>query len=990
VQTIGPDELAVRGATIDELLSDRYVTARTGIDTGRSHDRMRAWAVACAADDQAGFVRRLARDGWSLDEGTARLADARPTSRPEWVEDASWVEAALTKTSAVRRGERSGLPFEEAFRALVDEADRRLESATAAADRLAAGTRVSLRRNLLRDLCTLCAPSLYERFEPMRDYRRFIDELRTCLFTELFTTKPVLLRLMTTLTRQWLDASHEFLTRLGTDFPDATVSLLEAGLSDRHNGGRQAMLVGFDTGVAMVYKPRDPRPDVAWYTLIERLNRSAPIRLRTARVIPCSGYGWSEHIAHTGCSDARQLELYFRRAGAWLALFHCFTAGDMHQENIIAAADHPVPVDLETLLQGGVGVAPDDDDAVGAARVVVADSVLATGLLPSYGSAPGSRSRLLGGLAPGHVVTKTVEWRSVNTDAMHPVPGQSRARQRNLPHIDGAYAGPDAYVEHFIGGYTTYATYLSKLRGDELFDGFAGLPTRRVLRPTQFYSMLLQRIRDDRTMDDGVVWSAQADFVARLADWAADDPDWGLHRLEREALLRLDVPHFTVDNSAGLARAGDRLAHLDRDEITWQVEVIRQAWAAAVQSSSSEHTDSWVHLDAEPAPAPEDFGEEADAAARRIAGNAVRRGAGAAWIGLGSLATSDACRLEVLGPDLYGGSCGVALFLAAHARVRRSDRSAALALAAVSPLRARLASPNSGHLARVLGVGGATGLGSIVYTFAVMAELLDEPALLDDARAASVLVTDDMITADQQLDVVGGCAGAILALLRLHRDTGWRDAVDKAVRCGEQLLATERIGTVNGRTWRGAQDNLPASTGISHGAAGFGYALSALAAVTGEAAFAAAAMESVAFHREHLDEDPRSQWCHGAAGIGLARLAMVRFGQVPAATVADDVDHALRDTARHWPCHVDTLCCGSLGTVELYAEAGKILHRPPLAEDGARRLGAVLRTKKAAGDFRWNHGTGRFNLGMFRGLAGGGYTCLRRLDGSLPNILIWE
>jgi lantibiotic modifying enzyme len=51
---------------------------------------------------------------------------------------------------------------------------------------------------------------------------------------------------------------------------------------------------------------------------------------------------------------------------------------------------------------------------------------------------------------------------------------------------------------------------------------------------------------------------------------------------------------------------------------------------------------------------------------------------------------------------------------------------------------------------------------------------------------------------------------------------------------------------------------------------------------------------------------------------------------------------------------------------------------------------AIVRDAAAAGDYRWNGGNGRFNLGLFRGLAGVGYTLLRRLDGSLPNVLIWE
>jgi len=49
-----------------------------------------------------------------------------------------------------------------------------------------------------------------------------------------------------------------------------------------------------------------------------------------------------------------------------------------------------------------------------------------------------------------------------------------------------------------------------------------------------------------------------------------------------------------------------------------------------------------------------------------------------------------------------------------------------------------------------------------------------------------------------------------------------------------------------------------------------------------------------------------------------------------------------------------------------------------------------LDTAAATSDFRWTSGNRRFNLGLFRGLAGVGYTVLRRVDGSLPNVLIWE
>jgi lantibiotic modifying enzyme len=53
-------------------------------------------------------------------------------------------------------------------------------------------------------------------------------------------------------------------------------------------------------------------------------------------------------------------------------------------------------------------------------------------------------------------------------------------------------------------------------------------------------------------------------------------------------------------------------------------------------------------------------------------------------------------------------------------------------------------------------------------------------------------------------------------------------------------------------------------------------------------------------------------------------------------------------------------------------------------------MGVLMANAAATGDYLFNIGTRKFNLGLFRGLAGVGYTCLRQANRSLPNILIWE
>jgi lantibiotic modifying enzyme len=191
---------------------------------------------------------------------------------------------------------------------------------------------------------------------------------------------------------------------------------------------------------------------------------------------------------------------------------------------------------------------------------------------------------------------------------------------------------------------------------------------------------------------------------------------------------------------------------------------------------------------------------------------------------------------------------------------------------------------------------------------------------------------------------------------------------------------------------------------MSHGAAGFAYAFAALAGATERDDFAQAAAQCVAFEDARYDTQRHNwpdlrnadrpawpcQWCHGASGIGLARIATLRSGKLPSKNLKRDVENALLTTERAWPGPVDTLCCGALGSVEFFSEAGGALGRSDLREQAARRLAVLIQASSARGDYRWNGGERQFNLGLFRGLAGVGYALLRRADETLPNVLVWE
>src|SRR5262249_45455045 len=298
---------------------------------------------------------------------------------------------------------------------------------------------------------------------------------------------------------------------------------------------------------------------------------------------------------------------------------------------------------------------------------------------------------------------------------------------------------------------------------------------------------------------------------------------------------------------------------------------------------------------------------------------------------------------------------------------------------------------------------GATGLGSLIYAFAVMAQYLEDGALRADAHAATALVTNELVAADKRLDVIGGSAGAILALLRLYRDSGCDDVLARATKCGEHLLAQPRVGAEGRRSWSGQGIGPQPINGMSHGAAGFAYALALLAQVTGREDFARAASECIAFENASYDANRRnwpdlrqvakiwpSQWCHGAPGIGLARIATAQRSELDAKPLLTDAANALDGAERGWPQALDTLCCGTLGAIEFLRAAASAFGRAGLRDLAARRLAAVVEAAASAGDYQWGAGKRQFNLGLFRGLAGVGYTCLRQVDAALPNVLIWE
>jgi lantibiotic modifying enzyme len=233
-------------------------------------------------------------------------------------------------------------------------------------------------------------------------------------------------------------------------------------------------------------------------------------------------------------------------------------------------------------------------------------------------------------------------------------------------------------------------------------------------------------------------------------------------------------------------------------------------------------------------------------------------------------------------------------------------------------------------------------------------------------------------------------------VLALHRAAPSAAVLARAATCGRHLV---RAGVMDRD---GSDGRTPLLTGFAHGAAGIALALLRLHQATGDAAFRDAAATALRYERSlflpergnwaglpgHASEPP-CQWCHGAVGIGLARLGCREL--IDDAEIAAEIETAITTTCDAAMSPLDHLCCGNFGRLDFLLTAGLQLDRSPLV--GFARERAAKRANRAVseGGFVWRIGDDRLNPGLFQGIAGIGYQLLRFQDpASLPSILIWD
>lgn len=805
---------------------------------------------------------------------------------------------------------------------------------------------------------------------PCRDlYEKFVRRQRRDGLASLLTEFPVLARLIGSVVHLWQSTTVEMLSRIiydrsalertfGIPSHFSLVSV-QQGLSDPHQGGRVVSILRFENqdgtrAIQVVYKPKEMGVDSAYQDLLHDLNIHSSLEpLRILSVLTRSSYGYMEYVSHQLCESEKSLQRFYTNAGRVTAILHVLGCTDCHHENLIASGEELLLVDTETLLEPELAHNP--QDALTKSRLMgpsslrrrFSQSVLRSGLLPQWIFVGANKVAVdisaLGISPPSSREQMVAGWLGINSDGM--LPGRISRTSKlptSLPVGIGSSNPLHRFLDEFCEGFSsqTHALIAQRerwLHTSSVLNRFAGLIRRSVLRNTRVYYALQNQQLSPDALQSYQNQALKLEELSRSFLLADTKPkNWPIFAAERRQMQQLDIPFFThrIDGDAlsldskssvlegfirksGLQAARQRLACLDHAEIDFQLNLIRGAVMARQLRAEPANLNDKNQKESSPTQLLASL-QAATKVGHQLMRLAVRdRNGHVDWLGMDLGRDGESFYFGPIGSSLYGGTIGVACFLDQLDQHNIQIRGAADTRAAIVRSFAAIVEHGTADARRRWWRNqslGLNGCGGVLLGLQQLGELNIVDQLVDTALPR-------FINADEQLDMIGGCAGLIGALLQTNN----QKALEIAIVAGEHLV--KRQNESGG--WSVNRQKLPL-LGFSHGTAGYAAALANLYNHCGYALFAEAAQSALAYERLRFNSSKRNwpdfrvspgtnepdafrvAWCHGAPGIGLSRACL--WGtELWDDECTEEISNAIKTTAETSDFRSDHLCCGSLG-----------------------------------------------------------------------------
>ena len=808
-----------------------------------------------------------------------------------------------------------------------------------------------------------------------------------------------------------MDLNAEFFA----DKPFEEVVRISGSGSDTHCENRVVYRVELDNGEVIYHKSRVNTGIRFFNALYVRIGNSCGIPAYINPALERDTYVWEKEASYGECQSEQQVKNYFTRLGMILCICHLCHSGDMHYENMVACGEYPVLIDYETLIQLPPEQKPADEKET---NTFIGMSVLPIGILPFYGARNKNFNADFSGLCGGGKQMMDLQIPVISN------PGRSTMcigykygetqEKNNRVRLAGQVVDPGTYLNDIYKGFEAGYRYIYEHKADviQLAKMMQQSLYRQLFRNTQEYHMILDLSYHPQFMQQEGARRSFLENALMISEFK--DKSWIVEQ-EIEDMLNGDIPYFQFHMGSGEILNSQRkplktfyhrtgmefIVHQIQNRTPEDLRVQKQLIETALnyskvaflrdripQIEAKRNTDISI----------EDLCSEI---ADVVYEHRIETPGKIRWINTRIMSVNVDKRytyyMEMSDRYLYEGIMGMAVFSAAMLKLMPNHQISKAYEPVIKELfeyKDRMA----GSGAENLPTGIFFGESSVVYGYQLLYQITKNSVFLEYAAKHCRIVAQNL-KSDNQFDIVGGNAGAIMAFLNMYdiqQDKAYLDMAELAA----EMLLENAVRTEAGMGWKSISNGALLG-GFAHGCAGIMYALSRLAEYTEKSIYLDAAFQAFLYEKtlycpekggwRDLRDNKESymsdfKWCHGTAGILLGwKLSLKYFRGVQRTAVEQEIQRLMADNPDVFSREEVGLCHGNLGNVMIGSLADIDLWKDSLQKNALESI-QVLREVFLRKDTKTVLHE-QYDHSLMTGLAGVGYGLLYSLSLDLPGIL---
>lgn len=782
------------------------------------------------------------------------------------------------------------------------------------------------------------------------------------------------------------------------DISDSLESI-KFDLGDTHQGGKTVNILTFKSGTKIVYKPKELEIINSFNKLIDYINNNRSSNLLDMpklKQLVFESFCLEEFVENIGCTSINEIKNFYKRLGQSTAIMYMLRGNDFHMENLIAKGEYPIFVDLETLLHNNFNVNY-NYDALNLLHKITAENVTNTSLLPTknFFIEKGVSLDLsaLNGKAQDLPI-KMLKPVNLNTDNIRYQYGTvTLPASKNLPTINDTAINYKDYLFEFKEGFKFMCLFFLNNKNvllNKIYPEFNEKKVRILIRNTKNYANIIESICHPRYLQNHIDKEKVLENI-----WAFPLENRSLIRSEYDDLKNYDIPiFFNKTNSRDLIDSKNRvyknffqissyeliknkLIKLDMAEILNQLDIIKIYTEDIEERDYKNNYDIDRNITLNDIPNCEEnnsyFLNEAILIGDQVLDTGIFSNKDNTYMWL-HLAFEKSGKLDFIDGSFYNGLSGFVLY---YFYLYQETNNNKYNIAYRNLIDSSLKLFNG-----LTGTNVVTGKASLLYPLYKI-YLYTEEYEIKEKMDKIIDYINDTINSEANFDWINGCSSTLNLLIDIYNNLKDEKYYLAIMKHADKLLEL-------------LNSDINIHGGFAHGASAIAMVLFKtykLLKIENYKIIAQKLLDIdrskyypdkkawISFDDKSNSSEIRHHWCHGTVGIGISRIEMKKYYNDD--ILNEEINIATDLLFNNNINKLDILCHGNMGIADFFLNKYSV--RKDINDFNIAKKLVYYCIKDTYSIKKIGKYT---TLGLFNGLLGIGYQCLRLYNiDNIPSVL---